>query len=531
MIKIIIIDDEEETRMGIIESINWKRLDIKVCGEAINGTQGLELARQVEPDIILADIRMPRMNGIEFANEVRNSYPKCKIIFMSGYTDKEYMKSAIRLKAIDYIEKPIDIDELEGAIKKAAVLCREEERQKSQKDEMKSHYEKSKMYTKQELALQLMHRNTDIKTVNSVLETHGLELPLNEYYTSILLKFNLHKAEILESSIYAKKVDILEVIDRCLRPLTDHFLSCLIDGEHAVIHIYGNIAHNNGLLRKISDDMKQNINHMFSCKGFVTIGVGRPVRGVENVSDSYQKARRAMEKKFLYGYDSIIFHDETNMESEWKEENLSDKIVESIRENDIERAVSLLDEWVQDIKKAGYTEVNDIKNIFLSIIVQITSIMKERGIEEESGLERQDVSWAGILNTYVLDEVKEFIVSKLNYLSRSLDEQKGKSKKVVAAVQYIKEHYNEKLTVASIADSIYLAPTYLCLLFKKELGKTINDFIEETRIEKSKEFLKNTEMKLNEISQLVGYKNANYFSAVFKKITGQYPSDYRRKFL
>ena len=123
MLNILIVDDEKKTRDGLIKHIPWTKLGNFTLYEAENGLQAIEKAKETHPDIVISDIRMPKMDGIEFAKQLRELYPQCKIIFFSGYSDKEYLKSAISLKAISYIEKPMDIDEISAVIKETVNQC------------------------------------------------------------------------------------------------------------------------------------------------------------------------------------------------------------------------------------------------------------------------------------------------------------------------------------------------------------------------------------------------------------------------
>ena len=123
MLNILIVDDEKKTRDGLVKHIPWNKLGNFTLYEAENGLQAIEKAKEIHPDIVISDIRMPKMDGIEFAKQLRELYPQCKIIFFSGYSDKEYLKSAISLKAISYIEKPMDIDEISAVIKETVNQC------------------------------------------------------------------------------------------------------------------------------------------------------------------------------------------------------------------------------------------------------------------------------------------------------------------------------------------------------------------------------------------------------------------------
>lgn len=122
MFKLLIADDERNTREGLIECIEWQKLGIEKIEQASDGVIALEKAQIFRPDIILCDIRMPRMNGLEFAGKVREILSGCKIIFLSGYSDKEYLKTAIQLQAVDYVEKPVNLDEIRNAVSKAISL-------------------------------------------------------------------------------------------------------------------------------------------------------------------------------------------------------------------------------------------------------------------------------------------------------------------------------------------------------------------------------------------------------------------------
>lgn len=128
MYKLLIIDDEDNTREGIIESISWDKIGISQVEQADDGVNALKKTSTFAPDIILTDVRMPRMDGIELSFKLKELYPDCKIIFMSGYSDKEYLMSAIQLKAVNYIEKPINIHELEQAVRDAVEMCREDQK-------------------------------------------------------------------------------------------------------------------------------------------------------------------------------------------------------------------------------------------------------------------------------------------------------------------------------------------------------------------------------------------------------------------
>lgn len=146
--KLLLVDDEAHVREGICARISWKKLRITELRTAKNGYAGLELSRKFKPDIVLTDVRMPCMDGVEMAFAIRRELLDCCIIFMSGYSDKEYLKSAIALKAISYVEKPMNLDELSDAIAKAVLLQEEMKLKKQESEELADRLKRAWMLTK-----------------------------------------------------------------------------------------------------------------------------------------------------------------------------------------------------------------------------------------------------------------------------------------------------------------------------------------------------------------------------------------------
>ena len=530
MLKIVIIDDERATRQKLIENIEWNKLNIEVAGEAKDGVEGLELVDRVSPDIVLLDVKMPKMNGIECATGIRMKNPFCKVIFLSGFTDKEYLKSAIHLNAVDYIEKPIDLDELHTVLKKTVLILSEEYVRKAKEKEISLKLEQNKALIRQELALSILSRNPELSNLKKELENVQANLSLNDNYRCILLRMNVHRALSAEAHILFKKEKVLDVIysefDRASIPC----LAGIMDGTHAVVHVWGKAAENTLLMKEAVKRAQNSLDMLFQCKGFITAGVGMLVRGMENIHKSFRNAQKALKKSFLAGYESINFHDdEFTPEFGIQPHDINQRLSEYLRHGSPEKAGLFLEELVPEIKaKADSILVNHVKEIFLSLMLQVTATAKENGLNIGEEWNSRQLQWAEILNTNTVDEAAGFLLDKLELLSKHMEEHRGKSRKIRSAMEFIREHYSESISVVIIADAVGVTPTYLSTLFKKETGKALGEYIESVRIEKARELLKDDRLKLAEVSQLVGYNNANYFATVFKKATGVYPSDYRR---
>ena len=186
--KLLVVDDEDYIRNGVVASLNWGEIGIKELKEANDGLKGLEIANEFEPDIILADIRMPRMDGISMVYKVRENNPECCVIFMSGYSDKEYLKSAIKLSAITYVEKPVDLLELKEAIEKAVKHKKSEMEKMVEKKNTKMRLNTFLPVIRNEIALRLCEEGFLSETQEIFLDILKEEMPIYRKFVTIIIR-------------------------------------------------------------------------------------------------------------------------------------------------------------------------------------------------------------------------------------------------------------------------------------------------------------------------------------------------------
>mgnify|MGYP000966054924 FL=1 len=189
MLKILVVDDEKGTRDVISKLINWNELGIGWVGEAEDGADALQIAKDEKPDILLTDIKMPKMNGIQLVENLREALPNCKIIFLTGYSDKEYLKAAIRYKAVNYVEKPVDLNELTKVLKSAAkeALADKEHWQKQITEEMSA------------FCLELISTKNGLTNIDEKIKVLGLQFEDSFYYMTAILHFHLSSEKIQEN--------------------------------------------------------------------------------------------------------------------------------------------------------------------------------------------------------------------------------------------------------------------------------------------------------------------------------------------
>ncbi|MEN8907055.1 MAG: helix-turn-helix domain-containing protein, partial [Clostridiales bacterium] len=195
-------------------------------------------------------------------------------------------------------------------------------------------------------------------------------------------------------------------------------------------------------------------------------------------------------------------------------------------------AISLIKSITKDIILYENTSINEIKNYYFKILMSISKVSIDIGSESEYQDKNSDFFWDIISKANTIFQIEKYIISKLNQIFDYKINKNNYSGNVFNIIRYIQNNYSDvKLSILKISNYTYLTPNHMCLIFKKETGKTINQFITELRIEKSKDLLKDKKLKLYEISINVGYCNQNYFTKIFKKNVGLNPSEYRGKYL
>ncbi|WP_029192705.1 response regulator [Paenibacillus harenae] len=278
--RLLLVDDEWYTREGIIEGIPWKSIGIEQVDQADDGVNALEAAGKMKPDILLTDVRMPRMNGTELASQVREKYPRCHIIFMSGYTDKEYMKAAIQLSATAYVEKPIDLNELQAAIEKTVRLSNEERKL----DEMKQQLHTSLPVLKHDLALQLVSRTAPSESLAECARLVYADLPVEADFATVVLKPGFPGGQEDGGAALLFR-SVMHAAARQLNREGYLAIAAVKDDEYVVVHCCLD-----GKSMPMLADTSARLHETLNRSGSIQISIGIKVSGIGHVRESFRSA-------------------------------------------------------------------------------------------------------------------------------------------------------------------------------------------------------------------------------------------------
>ncbi|NBD24933.1 response regulator [Paenibacillus glycinis] len=522
MIKLLLVEDESATRKGLMKHINWHELGVDLVEEAKDGIEGLEAAGRLQPDIVVSDIRMPGMNGIDFTASVRERFPACQIIFLSGHSDKEYLKAAIRINAVSYVEKPIDVDELQETIAKAVRLCREN----LKVDHMQSALSESLPFIRQTIVNGVIRGPIDDSELQRSLQLAGISFaPGSAYTVSILVP------------AYGEE-EPNDVKQRCANRIIDYLhqasngfthLAAMQDSVGIVV-ISAHRPERQRELAAVYPLLTAHLNDRHPPCPKLSWIVGTASPGWPGIPDSYEAAAGYLSHLFYCDFGKLVYAaDKPNAACKLDNELLH-TYAKLLRELHKDAILSFTDHLYQTIRTRTGTPVDDVKNLFCRMLRMLAEQAEKRGLNlSQSGSEQEEYDWATISKIGTFKQLKDYFQRRASFLLDRIANMESNCRAVQDVKKYIRGHYGDKeITVNLLADHVHLTPTYLSSLFRKETGKTIGEYITEVRIARSADLLMEPQSKLYEVADLSGYNDANYFAKAFKKITGMTPTQFRR---
>ncbi len=531
MINLIITDDEETTRNSLMNLIPWDELGVDEVRTAENGLDALELAQDFFPSILLTDVRMPIMDGIELSKKIRQCYPDCKIIFLSGYSDKEYLKSAIQLNAVDYLEKPIDIEELKSLIKNIIVKLSEDRIKTSHVKRLENNFNDNIYLLRHELSIELILNKTDL---HSLIQKYGhevLQISINGPYTIICIAFNWYP-DIQTNDKSLIKNAILKLVNNKKLSAKIRNIAGFINENDLVIIVDEEINWNNQGGQNLVSNLLRNILNAFPNHFTISVGISSPSSDSGLFSHMYKSAVEAINQQFYEGVGKVYFPQQPSgtIYEIGKQTYLSFK--KKLRNSSVDEAVDLIRNLNKDILKSHDPDINKIKKIFFNLLSILYECAAAWDFYDSHNESQSKNMWQDIDSQITLNDLSEFLIANIKNIIKKSNSKETQMDKIDMIKNYILKNYNNnQLSTQSLAEYFHLNQTYLCTYFKKATGSTINEYITELRIEKAKELMTNRRTKLYDVTTSVGFTDVNYFSTLFKRYTGLSPSDFRKKIL
>lgn len=506
MYKVLIVDDERIERKGIKLLLQKMGVEIDIQ-EAVNGQEAFDYLKEQTVDILFTDVKMPFLDGIQLIEKIVPIRKEMKIIIFSGYGEFEYARIAIKMGVENYILKPVDPKEFEETVFK---IIQELEEEKLNRELEK----RNKGFMKEHILYSLVN-GVSLETLKQKM-TGVLDLELfKEYKVMFLLEFDKD---------FFGKIG-MNFQDMLYRKFDDLFIYLNLNQQQCILFKRGNFkregleSNNQRLAQEVRDFViKKFGEHPY-------IAVSQEIKSLEEFPEYFDKLEILMENKF-YQIETDIFIEDFLEQGSVLEQIGEDILMKQIKQDVRMKDIYLLKEHFERLckKYKGNREFSQvyIKFIFSNLLKDFYENLPEMN-EQQLNQEIDTLYKATDFSC-----VMEIVNKTIKRLESTFDQNISIiHKEVQEIIQYIYQHYSEDISVDMLADRVYMAPSYLSHIFKKETGKNLNKFIKAYRMEKAKEKLENTYEKIVNISYSVGYQNVSYFCQSFREYFGISPQKFR----
>lgn len=537
-IKVFLVEDEMVIRRGIKNSIDWEKEGYIICGEASDGELAYPMIIKEKPDILITDIRMPFMDGLELCKLVKKELPNIKILILSGYDEFDYAKEAIRLGVTEYLLKPISSGKLLEALNGVSESIR---REKEDKDLVRKYMEEMRENTeheKQKFFEQMIAGNLSMADALETGKKYEMNLSAG-MYNLLLFRFTLGKenrksGELLGEAEYAieKLTERLEYVFEFQRGVEGWAFLLMADNEEQMSE----------RVKELSKDLEEIMKNYSTIAYFG--GIGQPVARLRELEESFREAERALAARFTMELNRIISVEDIRMAQ--NVDTLDDIEITSFGE--IEKTRTMLEKFLNNGAEDEIDEFVDVyinelpeenlKSVLMrqyiimdAYIVMMSFCEKIEGIEGEMQAQSEELK-NSMKTIQTLEEIKNYIGMLLKKIIGVRDTISGRRYSDIIEIakdQIRKTYMSDEISLNTIAAEVGMSPSYFSSIFSKEMGKTFVEYLTEIRMDRAKELLMCSSMKTSEIGYEVGYKDPHYFSYIFKKTQNCTPKEFRAR--
>ncbi|WP_040952826.1 response regulator transcription factor [Gorillibacterium massiliense] len=539
MLKALIVDDEYEIREGLRKRIRWDEYGISEVLVAADGDEALQIALENRPDLILTDIKMNRMTGLEFLEELASEGDySWKAVLISGYDDFSLVKQAIQLGAIDYILKPINTEELGRIIRKAIDMIEKENLDRKNKAHMLSQVQFAVPKLREELLREMIENDYDPYRESRISHRlRSLKLEWMEVNPAIMMIVEVDdlKAVAGGNGFPDEKELILfgigNVVSQTLaeemltptvlfRDSSDRWVAVFSCPEHQVID----------QAVTVGEICLARINQFVKIKA--CIGLSSTPREVNHLRQSYLECGEWLEQKILYGGNRLFTEAMDAGEKEHGELSIREPhaVLDLLKYGSDEEISEAMNGFEDMVKSWEQCYLKDIQQLIFKWLMDVFRAAAAAGWSDRTW-ERDPIAiWEKLEQYDHLESLKEQAEIWLLAMAANFRQMPSSTNQIVQeAEKIIRSRYAENLSLQLVADEVHVTPVWLSKLFKKEKGKTFLEVLTDTRICKAKGMLGDVKYKIYQISYQVGYKDPVHFTKLFKKQMGVTPKEFRRQ--
>ena len=540
MIKVLIVDDDSIARTNLKTMIDWGKYGFEICGEAVNGSNAIQIIENNIPDIVITDMNMPVMDGVALIEYLERNYHYIKVIALSGYDDFDYVRQSMKRGTVDYLLKhKIDPELLLNTLRAAQKVIFNDKEINEQLQKLQEQLTESRTMMKQDFIKQLVLGGTGgIEEINEkinefgiLLDTRNLAVVAAEIDDFVFIKdrFSVKEINKLISSIIDISTDVLNDMGKGV-------VTHIEAGKFVMIFSFGNMRsdqyinnHAIATIERIKTSIKRYLN-ITAC-----FSLSRLFNDIVEINKYYKEADTALKDKFFRGKDKIIRESSAiNISNEFLNLDISDekRIITALKVIDKQKVEECLKAVFEKVLKNRASQ-KSIQMIYAELINIINRVARESSIDVKMIYSDEDIPYNEMKKYETIIEVEQWIVNiyrkmisllELSTININLTEPTKK------AMEFILKNFTRNISLNDAALYVGVNSSYLSRVFKEDYGKGFTEYINLIRVEHAKFLIENGDSKLKEIIKSAGFNSYTYFFKVFKDTLGMTPLEYEENY-
>lgn len=500
--QVLIVDDEEIVCRGMAQFVKWEESGFEVAGIATRVDEAMRMLEKQRIDVVFTDIRMPEKSGIDLLKEVQEKYPEIQTVILSGYSNFDYAKDAIRYGAKEYLTKPVNLGEVEELLGRIAQKLNEK-------------YQEKQIHSGHMEGLLL-----SIARGYTKADPEHLKLPYLEHWYGISVFMTEKDGD--EEQVTLKKQKMKENIGAVMQS------AIIVDSSVYSLFVIVPVQEQTEFQYFVS------ILEQVCCAGSWALGISREKQGIEYLSEAFKETEQAMRYVMADTRKKVIYYQNIEKLFSEKSSQVQKILTEFLCKLNGGESQQQLINWLKQaliiMENTEQMNVIEFQTVCIRFLIEISGHLSDMGVEQSGIHDQLNEVLQQLLLCDKSQEVLQWMLKYLDWVTQKLDytESQKKSGGVIAEIQsYIRQHYSENITLNMLAELYYMHPNYLSRLFKEKTGQNFVDYLVDVRMQKVKELLRTSDCKIVEICSAVGYDNPRSFSKAFKHHTGMTPKEYR----
>ncbi|NOU74737.1 response regulator [Paenibacillus sp. LMG 31458] len=537
--KVVVIDDKPLIRQAIVQMIAWEKLNCAVVGQAEDGIEGKRLIMELQPDILVTDIKMPGFSGLDLAEQISLDFPMSKTILVTGYQDFEYAKQAVRLGVYDFIVKPINYEELSRVIGSAVSELDNKRKERENTVKIASAFiELEKQHTRSIPSLRSKLIGDLITGTDNMQEqVKNLEIQFSRYVLQIVRTTEKPGQSGSTNAAKLKQLIQLRLSEQAheLAAKRDFYLiESLRNNDLLFVCLFPKALPQREIRMKLQSFCSEFIDEAsVRDQVFCCIAVSSVYKSLLELPEAFREASQIMDSSFFRAEESVLFPDHSKQEKELGKFSIIqdlEQFNQMLENKSSEDMITHLERFLKQITAYSEGNILVVKGLLSEVCLAVARYYF-RVTGDEFGLGKSvDQILEDVYRLTSMKEASSYLTSFIGNIKKKLEAgEKVYCLVVKKVIDHINSHIADTINLTSTADHFGLSPSYLSRLLRTETGINFVDLVSKARIEAAKRLLMDPKNKVNEVGEMVGYKEYAYFYQVFKRLEGQSPKEYKNR--